>query len=123
MEDNYNILIDYEFKSKIQSILNGFSESIDLILFKYDVMNLIKHKITEADGDSLIFEKNIDKECRLKHNETEIFDAQYVIDLIRLAEIPAIFFVNFINEIEDKAKTKKSYSKIDNNNVKSKLVI
>lgn len=122
MKDNYSILIDEKFKLNIQSILNGFSEPHDLILFKYEVMKLIKEKINIAGQDPLFFEKNIDKEIRLKHNETSIIDANYIIDLIHSSEIPVTFFFEFINDIENVAKTKDSYKELPKAKV-SKLSI
>lgn len=112
MEDNYKKINSVEFIKETQKILDRFSDPIDLIMFKYDIMNLIKNKIKTISGDCLDFELSIDKNYRLKHNEQEIFEATYIIELIKISNIPEINFLNFINEIEEKAKNKKSYKEI-----------
>lgn len=122
MKDNYEILIDEDFKNSIQSILNRFSDQQDLILFKYDIMNIIKEKINSINENTHEFEKNIDNEIRLKHNETSIINANDIVKLIETSKLPVSCFFNFINEIKKEAEIKKSY--IDNEvNEKPKLSI
>lgn len=122
MKDNYEILIDEDFKNSIQSILNRFSDQQDLILFKYDIMNIIKEKINSINENTHEFEKNIDNEIRFKHNETAIINANDIVKLIETSKLPVSCFFNFINEIKKEAEIKKSY--IDNEvNEKPKLSI
>lgn len=117
MDDKLNIT---EFENSLQLILNNFSDNLDFILFKYDLMKLIEDKIQYTNCDIFNFEKNIDKDCRLKHNENEIFDAKYIVDLINMANISNLCLNDFLHSIEEKAKTKKSYN-IGLNSKKTKL--